>query len=177
MRIDAIPIGRNPPHEVNVIVEVPVGGEPIKYEMDKAAGTLVVDRFLYTSMRYPGNYGFVPHTLSDDGDPIDVLIANQRGIVPGAVVAVRPVGVLKMQDEAGGDEKIVAVPVPRLTRRYEKVHDYTDLPEITLHQIEHFFEHYKDLEAKKWVKVLGWGDAQEAEAMILAAIERHKAKG
>jgi inorganic pyrophosphatase len=176
MRIDAIPIGRNPPHEVNVIVEVPVGGEPIKYEMDKAAGTLVVDRFLYTSMRYPGNYGFVPHTLSDDGDPIDVLIANQRGIVPGAVVAVRPVGVLKMQDEAGGDEKIIAVPVPRLTRRYEKVHSYSDLPEITIKQIEHFFEHYKDLETSKWVKVLGWGDAGEAEAMILAAIERHKSK-
>jgi inorganic pyrophosphatase len=176
MRIDAIPIGRNPPHEVNVIVEVPVGGEPIKYEMDKAAGTLVVDRFLYTSMRYPGNYGFVPHTLSDDGDPIDVLIANQRGIVPGAVVAVRPVGVLKMQDEAGGDEKIIAVPVPRLTRRYEMVQSYSDLPEITLKQIEHFFEHYKDLETSKWVKVIGWGDAGEAEAMILAAIERHKAK-
>ncbi len=176
MRIDAIPIGRNPPHEVNVIVEVPVGGEPIKYEMDKAAGTLVVDRFLYTSMRYPGNYGFVPHTLSDDGDPIDVLIANQRGIVPGAVVAVRPVGVLKMQDEAGGDEKIIAVPVPRLTRRYEKVENYTHLPDITLKQIEHFFEHYKDLETSKWVKVLGWGDAKEAEAMILAAIERHKSK-
>lgn len=177
MRIDAIPIGRNPPHEVNVIVEVPVGGEPIKYEMDKAAGTLVVDRFLYTSMRYPGNYGFIPHTLSDDGDPIDVLIANQRGITPGAVIAVRPVGVLKMTDEAGGDEKIVAVPVPRLTRRYEKVQNYTDLPEITLRQIEHFFEHYKDLEANKWVKVVGWGDAAEAEAMIIAAIERHKAKG
>jgi inorganic pyrophosphatase len=175
MRIDAISIGRNPPHEVNVIVEVPVGGEPIKYEMDKAAGTLVVDRFLYTSMRYPGNYGFVPHTLSDDGDPIDVLIANQRGIVPGAVIAVRPVGVLKMQDEGGGDEKIVAVPVPRLTRRYEKVHDYTDLPEITLRQIEHFFEHYKDLETNKWVKVSGWGDHREAEAMILQAIERYKA--
>jgi inorganic pyrophosphatase len=175
MRLDAISIGRNPPHEVNVIVEVPVGGEPIKYEMDKAAGTLVVDRFLYTSMRYPGNYGFVPHTLSDDGDPIDVLIANQRGIIPGAVVAVRPVGVLKMQDEGGGDEKIVAVPVPRLTRRYEKVHDYTDLPEITLRQIEHFFEHYKDLETNKWVKVSGWGDHREAEAMILQAIERYKA--
>jgi inorganic pyrophosphatase len=175
MRLDAISIGRNPPHEVNVIVEVPVGGEPIKYEMDKAAGTLVVDRFLYTSMRYPGNYGFVPHTLSDDGDPIDVLIANQRGIVPGAVIAVRPVGVLKMQDEGGGDEKIVAVPVPRLTRRYETVHNYTDLPEITLRQIEHFFEHYKDLEANKWVKVSGWGDAREAESMILEAIERYKA--
>jgi inorganic pyrophosphatase len=172
MRIDAISIGRNPPKEVNVIVEVPVGGEPIKYELDKAAGTLVVDRFLYTSMRYPGNYGFIPHTLSLDGDPCDVLIANQRGIVPGAVVAVRPVGVLRMQDEAGGDEKIIAVPVPRLTRRYENVHSYRDLPEITMQQIEHFFTHYKDLEKGKWVKLLGWGDADEAEEMIVAAIER-----
>jgi inorganic pyrophosphatase len=175
MHIDAVSTGRNPPHEVNVIVEVPVGGEPIKYEMDKESGALVVDRFLYTPMRYPGNYGFVPHTLSDDGDPIDVLIANQRGIVPGAVIAVRPVGVLKMSDESGGDEKIIAVPAPRLTRRYEKVHNYTDLPEITLKQIEHFFEHYKDLENNKWVKVEGWGDAREAEAMILASIERYKA--
>ena len=175
MRIDAISIGRNPPDEVNVIVEVPVGGEPIKYEMDKEAGTLVVDRFLYTSMRYPGNYGFIPHTLSLDGDPCDVLIANQRGIVPGAMVAVRPVGVLRMEDEAGGDEKIVAVPVPRLTRRYESVHNYTDLPEITLKQIEHFFEHYKDLEANKWVKVTGWGDAAEAKRMILEGIARAKA--
>ena len=175
MHIDAVSTGRNPPHEVNVIVEVPVGGEPIKYEMDKESGALVVDRFLYTPMRYPGNYGFVPHTLSDDGDPIDVLIANQRGIVPGAVIAVRPVGVLKMSDESGGDEKIIAVPAPRLTRRYEKVHNYTDLPEITIKQIEHFFEHYKDLENNKWVKVEGWGDAREAEAMILASIERYKA--
>jgi inorganic pyrophosphatase len=172
MRLDAISIGRNPPHEVNVVVEVPVGGEPIKYEMDKASGTLVVDRFLYTSMRYPGNYGFIPHTLSDDGDPCDVLIANQRGIVPGAVVAVRPVGVLRMKDEAGGDEKILAVPVSRLTRRYEKVLSYTDLPDITLKQIEHFFQHYKDLEATKWVEVLGWGDAAEAAALITTAIER-----
>ena len=113
MNIKEISIGRNPPKEVNVIVEVPAGGEPIKYELDKKSGALVVDRFLYTPMRYPGNYGFVPHTLSDDGDPIDVLIANQRGIVPGAVIAVRPVGVLKMQDEAGGDEKVIAVPVPK----------------------------------------------------------------
>jgi inorganic pyrophosphatase len=172
MRIDAVSIGKNPPHEVNVIVEVPVGGEPIKYEMDKEAGTLVVDRFLYTSMRYPGNYGFIPHTLSDDGDPCDVLICNQRGIVPGAIIAVRPVGVLKMQDEAGGDEKIIAVPVPKLTRRYEKVHNYTDLPEITLRQIEHFFSHYKDLENGKWVKVEGWGDAEEARRLIVQAIER-----
>jgi inorganic pyrophosphatase len=174
MNLEHVSIGRNPPKEVNVIVEVPVHGEPIKYEMDKKSGALVVDRFLYTSMRYPGNYGFIPHTLSDDGDPIDVLIANQRGIVPGAIVAVRPVGVLKMEDEAGGDEKVVAVPVPRLTRRYEKVLNYTDLPEITLHQIEHFFAHYKDLETGKWVKVVGWGDAAEAEAMIVAAIERAK---
>jgi inorganic pyrophosphatase len=175
MRLEAIAIGANPPEEVNVIVEVPVGGEPIKYEMDKASGALVVDRFLYTSMRYPGNYGFIPHTLSDDGDPCDVLIANQRGIIPGAVVACRPVGVLLMEDEAGGDEKIIAVPVPKLTRRYENVHNYTDLPEITLKQIQHFFEHYKDLEGTKWVKVLGWGDAAAARALIVKAIERAKA--
>ena len=174
MRIDAISIGKNPPDEVNVIVEVPVGGEPIKYEMDKEAGTLVVDRFLYTSMRYPGNYGFIPHTLSGDGDPCDVLIANQRGIIPGAVVACRPVGVLMMQDEAGGDEKIIAVPVPKLTRRYENVHEYTDLPEITRQQIEHFFVHYKDLEPGKWVKVMGWGDAAAARRMIVEGIEREK---
>ena len=112
MDLSALPIGKNPPHEVNVVVEVPVGGEPIKYEMHKASGALMVDRFLYTSMRYPGNYGFIPHTLSDDGDPCDVVIANQRGLLPGSVIAVRPVGVLHMQDEAGGDEKILAVPVP-----------------------------------------------------------------
>jgi inorganic pyrophosphatase len=172
LRIDAIPIGRDPPREVNVIVEVPVGGEPIKYEMDKAAGTLFVDRFLYTAMRYPGNYGFIPHTLSDDGDPCDVLIVNQRQIVPGAVIAVRPVGVLKMQDEAGGDEKIIAVPVSRLTRRYDKVQSCADLPEITLKQIDHFFQHYKDLEPNKWVRVLGWGGTEEAEALIVEAIDR-----
>jgi inorganic pyrophosphatase len=172
LRIDAISIGRDPPREVNVIVEVPVGGEPIKYEMDKAAGTLVVDRFLYTAMRYPGNYGFVPHTLSDDGDPCDVLVASQRHIVPGAVIAVRPIGVLKMQDEAGGDEKIIAVPVSRLTQRYDKIQAHTDLPEITLKQIEHFFQHYKDLEPGKWVRVLGWGGPEEAKKVITDAIDR-----
>ena len=175
MRIDAISIGNNPPEDVNVIIEVPIGGEPIKYEMDKAAGTLVVDRFLHTPMRYPGNYGFVPHTLSDDGDPIDVLIANTRPIVPGAIVNVRPIGVLKMQDDAGGDEKILAVPVPKLTKRYAHVHDYTQLPEITIQQVQHFFEHYKDLEPGKWVKVLGWGDAAEARRLIVEAIARAKA--
>jgi len=174
MRIDAIAIGNNPPRDVNVIIEVPIGGEPIKYEMDKAAGTLEVDRFLHTPMRYPGNYGFVPHTLSEDGDPIDVLVANTRPIVPGAVINVRPVGVLKMQDEAGGDEKILAVPVPKLTKRYENVKEYTDLPVITLQQVQHFFEHYKDLEPGKWVKVLGWGDAAEARKLITEAIERAK---
>ena len=174
MRIEAISAGANVLKEINVIVEVPVGGEPIKYEMDKEAGTLVVDRFLYTSMRYPGNYGFIPHTLSDDGDPVDVLIANQRGIVPGAVVACKPVGVLKMEDEAGGDEKVIAVPVPRLTRRYENVHNYRDLPDITIQQIEHFFAHYKDLEPGKWVKIVGWGNAIDAENLILEGLARAK---
>jgi inorganic pyrophosphatase len=174
LRIEAVSIGADPPNEVNVIVEVPVGGEPIKYEMDKDAGTLVVDRFLYTSMRYPGNYGFIPHTLSGDGDPIDVLIANQRGIVPGAVIAVRPIGVFLMQDEAGIDEKIIAVPTTRLTKRYEKIEDYTQLPEITVQQIEHFFAHYKDLERQKWVKSLGWGGVAEAKKLILEAIARAK---
>ena len=174
MRIDAIPIGINPPEDVNVIVEVPIGGEPIKYEMDKAAGTLVVDRFLHTPMRYPGNYGFVPHTLSEDGDPIDVLVANTRPIVPGAVINVRPIGVLRMEDDAGGDEKILAVPTPKLTQRYAHVFNYTDLPKITVEQVQHFFEHYKDLEPGKWVKMHGWGDAAEAKRMIQDAMARAK---
>src|SRR6202000_3029895 len=156
MRIDAISLGVDPPREVNVIIEVPVGGEPIKYEMDKEAGTLVVDRLLYTAMPYPGNSGSIPHTLSNDGDPCDVLVANTRAIVPGAVMSVRPVGVLLMEDEAGGHEKIIAVPSTKLTRRDAGVKSYSDLPEITLQQIRHFFEHYKDLEPGKWVKVLRW---------------------
>ena len=172
MRIDAIAVGADPPRDVNVIVEVPIGGEPIKYELDKAAGTLVVDRFLHTPMRYPGNYGFVPHTLSADGDPIDVLVANTRPIVPGAVINVRPIGVLKMVDDAGCDEKILAVPSPKLTKRYEHVTNYTDLPRITLEQVQHFFEHYQDLEPGKWVKMDGWGDAEEARQLIRAAIAR-----
>ena len=172
MRLDAVPIGKNPPDDINVIVEVPVGGEPIKYEMDKASGTLFVDRFLYTPMRYPGNYGFVPHTLSADGDPIDVLVCNTRAIVPGAVINCRPVGVLVMEDDAGGDEKVIAVPSAKLTRRYERVRTYADLPDITLQQIQHFFEHYKDLEPDKWVKIHHWGDADEAKRMIAEAIAR-----
>jgi inorganic pyrophosphatase len=172
MRLDAIPIGENPPEEVNVLIEIAVGGEPIKYEMHKDAGTLFVDRFLYTPMRYPGNYGFIPHTLSDDGDPIDVLIANTRPILPGAVISVRPVGVLRMEDDGGGDEKIIAVPVSKITQRYVRVQNYTDLPQITLDQIQHFFEHYKDLEPGKWVKMLGWGDAATARGLIEEAIAR-----
>src|SRR6201990_1490410 len=174
MRIEAISLGIDPPREVNVIIEVPVGGEPIKYEMDKEAGTLVVDRFLYTAMRYPGNYGFIPHTLSNDGDPCDVLVATTRAIVPGAVMSVRPVGVLLMEDEAGGDEKILAVPSSKLTQRYDKGKNYSDLPQITLDQIQHFFEHYKDLEKNKWVKVLRWGDADEARRLITEGIARAK---
>jgi inorganic pyrophosphatase len=141
--------------------------------MDKAAGTLIVDRFLYTPMRYPGNYGFVPHTLSEDGDPIDVLVANMRPIIPGAVINVRPIGVFQMQDDSGLDEKIIAVPVSKLTRRYDKVKCYTDLPDITIEQIQHFFEHYKDLEPGKWVKAIGWAGVDEAKRFIAEAIERH----
>ena len=177
MQIEKLAIGTNPPEDVNVIIEVPIGGEPIKYEMDKASGALVVDRFLYTSMRYPGNNGYIPHTLSDDGDPCDVIVCNTRAIAPGAVINCRPVGVLLMEDEAGHDEKIIAVPAPKLTRRYERVLNYTDLPNITLEQVKHFFEHYKDLETTKWVKITGWGDAQQAKAMIVDAIARGKKAG
>jgi len=126
-------------------------------------------------MRYPGNYGFIPHTLSGDGDPCDVIVANTRGVAPGAIMSCRIVGVLVMEDEAGGDEKLIAVPSAKLTRRYEHVVNHTDLPDITLQQIEHFFAHYKDLEPGKWVRILRWGDAEEAKAMILAGIERAKA--
>jgi inorganic pyrophosphatase len=174
MRIDAIPVGNNPPDDINVIIEVPVGGEPIKYELDKEAGALVVDRFLYTPMRYPGNYGFVPHTLCGDGDPIDVLCASTRALVPGCVINCRPIGVLLMEDESGSDEKIVAVPSDKLTQRYEAVKDYRDLPDITLKQIEHFFTHYKDLEPGKWVKIVEWGDADKAKALIMESAARAK---
>lgn len=176
MNLKAISLGKNVSDDVNVVIEVPIGGEPIKYEIDKDAGALVVDRFLYTSMRYPANYGFILHTLSDDGDSCDVIVANTRAIIPGAIMSVRPVGVLIMEDESGSDEKIVAVPSAKLTKRYEKVMNYTDLPEITIHQIEHFFAHYKDLEPGKWVKIVRWGDAQETHRLILEGIERAKQK-
>ena len=175
MLLSAISIGKNPPFDVNVVIEVPIGGEPIKYEMDKASGALVVDRFLYTAMRYPGNYGFIPHTLSGDGDPCDVIIANTRAIVPGAVMSCRIVGVLLMEDEAGADEKLLAVPSSWLTQRYDHVQNFSDLPDITLKQIEHFFESYKDLEPGKWVKLRGWGDADHARRLVLEGIESAKA--
>ena len=174
MRLDAIAVGKNPPDDINVIIEVPVGGEPIKYEIEKASGALFVDRFLYTPMRYPGNYGFVPHTLCGDGDPLDVLVANTRALVPGSVINCRAVGVLVMEDESGMDEKVIAVPSHKLTQRYDSVKSVADLPEITLRQIEHFFEHYKDLEPGKWVKIVRWGEIDEARRFIVDAIARGK---
>ena len=175
MRIEAIPIGNNPPHDVNVIIEVPVGGEPIKYEIEKESGTLFVDRFLYTPMRYPGNYGFIPHTLSADGDPTDVVVCNSRPIVPGAVMNCRVIGALIMEDDGGGDEKLIAVPSGKLTSRYEGVQNYTDLPKILIQQVEHFFAHYTDLEPNKWVKIDRWAGVDEAKDMIRNSIERAKA--
>jgi inorganic pyrophosphatase len=174
MRIDAIPVGQNPPHDINVIIEVPVGGEPVKYEMDKVSGTMFVDRMLQTEMRYPGNYGFIPHTLSDDGDPLDVLVVNQRPIIPGAVINCRPLGVLFMKDEAGHDEKIIALPSDKVAPVYKNVRTYTDLSEILLRRIAHFFEHYKDLEEGKWVKIDRWGDAGEAAKLIMQALQNAK---
>ncbi len=172
MRVDAISIGDNAPEDVNVIIEVPVGGEPIKYELDKESGTLIVDRFLYTPMRYPGNYGFIPHTLSDDGDPVDVLVYSTRALIPGCVMSCRPIGVLYMEDDGGQDEKIIAVPSSHLTKRYDNVETINDLPEISRSQIQHFFEHYKDLEPNKWVKIIGWGGVEEAKKLIKEGIDR-----
>jgi inorganic pyrophosphatase len=174
MKMKKIKAGENPPFDINVIIEVPLGGEPIKYEMDKDSGAMFVDRFLYTSMRYPCNYGFIPHTLSNDGDPTDVLVVGQRALMPGCVVRARPVGVLMMEDEAGIDEKIVAVPHGKLTPYYDKIKSYTDLPQVLQDRIPHFFNHYKDLEKEKWVKVLGWEDAEKAAELILEGIEAGK---
>lgn len=170
MDMSKIIVGKNPPFDINVIIEVPLGGEPIKYEMDKASGAMFVDRYLYTSMRYPCNYGFIPHTLSDDGDPTDVLVVGQRALMPGSVVRARPIGVLMMEDEAGTDEKIVAVPHEKLTPYYTTIHSYTDLPQVLQDRIPHFFNHYKDLEKDKWVKVLGWESAEKAGELIVEGI-------
>jgi inorganic pyrophosphatase len=177
MDLSRIPPGFDPPHDCNVVIEVPQGGEPIKYEIDKASGAMFVDRFLYTPMRYPTNYGFIPGTLSGDGDPVDVLCVGQRALVPGCVLRVRPIGVLMMEDQAGEDEKILAVPIQKLTAFYDAIHSYTDLPPIQIAQIEHFFTHYKDLEPGKWTRLKGWGDPDVARRMIAEGIERAKAEG
>jgi inorganic pyrophosphatase len=175
MNIDAIPIGNNPPDDINVIIEVPLGGEPIKYEIDKASGALFVDRFLYTPMRYPGNYGFIPHTLCGDGDPLDVVVMNSRPVVPGCVVRCRPFGVLVMEDDGGQDEKILAVPAHKLTAMYDKIHDLGDMQAIQVERVKHFFTHYKDLEPGKWSKINHVGDLAEARQVILDSIARGKA--
>ena len=177
MRIDLIPAGDNPPESLNVLIEVPSGGEPVKYEFDKASGALFVDRFLHTAMTYPCNYGFIPHTLSEDGDPVDVLVVGRRPLQPGCVVGARPLGVLLMEDDGGGDEKILCVPVNETFPYYADVVTYTDMPQIVLSQIEHFFTHYKDLEPGKWAKLNGWGDVEEAKRIILECIERAKEAG
>ena len=172
MDLTRIPAGANPPHEVNVIVEIAQGGAPVKYEIDKSSGAIFVDRFLHTAMFYPANYGFIPHTLSEDGDPIDCMVVSATPVVPGVVLPARPIGALLMEDEKGIDEKILAVPVERLYPFYKHVASYRDLPEILLEQIRHFFSHYKDLEPGKWVKLRGWVELAEAHALILAGITR-----
>ena len=175
MDLSKISAGRKPPRDVNVLIEIPAGGPPVKYEMDKASGALFVDRFLHTAMFYPGNYGFIPHTLSEDGDPIDVLVISAVPVIAGAVVRCRPVGVLIMRDQAGPDEKIIAVPVDALHPFHTGVKSHTDLPRILIQQIEHFFQHYKDLEPSKWTKIGHWAGAAKAESLIMAAVEREKA--
>jgi inorganic pyrophosphatase len=172
MDISAIGPGRNPPTDINVLVEIPLGGAPVKYEFDKASGALFVDRFLHTAMFYPGNYGFIPGTLSKDGDPCDVLVVGQVPVVPGAVIRCRPIGALIMEDEAGGDEKVLAVPVDALHSFYTDVQSYTDLPPIMCEQVAHFFQHYKDLEKGKWVTISHWIDAAGAEEIVVDAIRR-----
>lgn len=174
MDLSKIASGVNPPSDINVVIEVPLGGEPIKYEIDKPSGAMFVDRFLYTSMRYPCNYGFVPHTLSLDGDPIDVMCVGQRSLVPGSVLRARPIGVLMMEDDGGPDEKILAVPHNKLTSYYDKIKTLDDLPDILIERIAHFFEHYKDLEPNKWVKIDAWHGVDKAHELIEASVKRYK---
>ncbi|MFA5593421.1 MAG: inorganic diphosphatase [Micavibrio sp.] len=176
MGLSKISIGMDAPEEVNVIIENPMGGEPVKYELDKESGMMMVDRFLHTAMYYPGNYGFIPHTLSEDGDPVDVLVLGMVPVMPGAVMPSRPVGVVVMEDEKGMDEKIIAVPVARLYPYHDNVENYMDIRPILREQIEHFFTHYKDLEKNKWVKMIRWGDAAEAKKLINEGIERAAGK-
>lgn len=173
MDISKLPVGKDVPENVNVVIEIPVGGQPVKYEMDKESGALFVDRFMHSAMRYPANYGFIPHTLSDDGDPVDVLVISPVPFVPLSVVRCRPIGMMLMEDESGGDEKLVAVPVSKLHPSSDAYKEYTDLPEQLLAEIKHFFEHYKDLEKGKWVKVAGWKSAAEAKQAVLDGVARY----
>ena len=173
MSFDKIPAGKDLPNDMYVAIEIPANSTPIKYEIDKDTDALLVDRFMATPMFYPANYGYVPNTLSDDGDALDVLVITPYPVVPGSVIRSRPVGILNMSDEAGQDAKILAVPHTKLTKIYDHVENYTDLPELLIKQIEHFFENYKDLEAGKWVKVDGWADADAARAEILKSAEAY----
>jgi len=175
MNLDRVPSGKDVPNDCNVIIEIPMLGDPIKYEVDKETGALFVDRFMSTAMHYPCNYGYIPRTLSDDGDPSDVLVLSPMPLITGVVVRCRPIGMLKMEDEAGGDSKVLAVPIDKLSALYRAIQSPRDLPEITTRQIAHFFEHYKDLEPGKWVRVSTWVGAEEAKAEIVASVERFRA--
>lgn len=177
MALSNVGPGSSPPDDVNVIIEIPRYGDPIKYEVDKESGAMFVDRFMSTAMHYPCNYGYIPQTLSDDGDPADVLVLAPFPLVTGSVVRCRPLGMLKMEDEAGGDAKILAVPIDKLTKFYTKWQSYRDVQQEMLDKIEHFFEHYKDLERGKWVKITGWAGKDEARKEILDSIERYKDEG
>jgi len=176
MDIGNIPAGDNVPDSVNVVIEISYDQVPVKYEYDYDSGTLKVDRFIGTPMRYPGNYGFIPHTLSDDGDAVDVIVVTELPIQPGAFISARPVGVLMMVDEKGGDEKVVAVPTSDVTPYYDKIVNATDLPAVVTGKIEHFFTHYKDLEKGKWSKMNGWGDAEAAKKIIREGVVRYADK-
>ena len=172
MNLDRVDPGRNVPEDINVIIEIPAHSDPVKYEVDKKTGAMFVDRFLETAMHYPCNYGYVPHTLSEDGDPVDVLVITPSPLITGTVIRSRPISVLSMTDEAGPDAKILAVPVDSLSSRYHHVKMLDDLPQQLLKQISHFFEHYKDMEDNKWVKIEGWEDRETAHREILSSIER-----
>lgn len=171
MSFDLVKAGKDVPNDINVIIEIPAQADPIKFEVEKESGAVYVDRFMGTSMRYPINYGYVPHTIAGDGDPVDVLVVTPFPLLPGVVIRCRPVGVLKMEDESGMDAKVVAVPVSKLTPLYDKVQTIEDLPELLMKQTVHFFEHYKDLEPGKWVKVVGWGTVEDAKQEILDGIK------
>ncbi len=173
MNLDRVDSGSDVPNDVNVVIEIPMNGDPVKYELDKATGALFIDRFMSTAMHYPCNYGYIPHTLSDDGDPVDVLVLTPFPLIPGVVVRCRPIGMLKMTDEAGGDEKLLAVPIDKLTSIYRNIQAPQDLPEITINKISHFFAHYKDLEPGKWVKVEGWVGQDEAKQAIVAGVAKY----